>query len=141
MIEENNIEKQNSISIPAESVQSPAMAGPTPVSGSSTVVVADNNKLPAWFMALFIMIVIVFIAVNYLLMSALRQQKVETITSYNLPSPTPVISPAEESTSNLDRISDSDEITILESEIEVTSISSIKEGLELLDKKLEVTPW
>ena len=80
MIEENNI---------GRSVQPPSATCPIPIP-SPTVVVSSDNKLPAWFIALFAVVVMAFVAVNYLLLSALRPPKEEEI-SYNLPSPTVVV--------------------------------------------------
>lgn len=147
-----------------EETYSPEAVPPEPsVPPPPTVVVpADGSGVPKWFYLIFGITLIVFFAVTALLINSLLQKStsspapagsststpaIPSVLPSNtsssqrefLPTLTPVSEATDQAVFRLRQRSSSDELVDLQSDIDNTDLSSIKESLDVLDREMGIT--
>src|SRR3990167_4761085 len=105
---------------------------PIPPENSSSppfqTVVASKTKsesLPVWFYILFVLVAVVFFFITFLLVQTLIQKQ-KSFKESSTESPTPVDEYLEKSA----KTDESDELTLIESDLQSTELTTIKEDLQ-----------
>lgn len=156
----------NTVTAPYPAASSSVSSEPpieVPPSSSGSVIVTSGSGTPKWFFILFGLTLVLFIIVTaFLVMTLLNKKKDEdkqtAIAPDSVPSvtavpklsptlfpisPTVTLLPPEASDSTvikMDTLSNSDEISQIENDIQNTDLSFIDTGLENLDKQIGFTP-
>ena len=138
---DNNLTENKSPPTPVPLSQPVAQQSVPPLQHSTVVIPEKKENLPFWFYILFTVVAIVFFFISFLLAKTLIDRQNQIVSPTPIPqqtidlTPTSIITPAQEDqyTESLNSLSDSDELTSIETDVNSTELNQLEEDLQQLD--------